>query len=107
MNLFSAYTRQELADEAIRRGISIFPVNASKDIMESVQLEAREFWTPLYHEQLDATIIYPGPAVQLSETPFTIRRRAPMIGEHNQEIFMDELGFTRQELVSLKGAGII
>ena len=105
--LFMAHTRQELFDESVRRVISLFPVRTAKDIVESVQLEARNFWVPLYHEQLDITIIYPGPFAILSETPVTLRQRAPLIGEHNREIYLDELGLTREELVALEREAII
>jgi len=105
--LFLAHTKQELFDEAVRRIISLFPVRTSKDIVESIQLEARNFWVPLYHESLDTTILYPGPFTLLSETPVTLRRRAPLIGEHNREIYVDEISLTPEELVILHGKGII
>ena len=105
--LFMAHTKQELFDEAVRRVISLFPVRTTREIVESVQLEARKFWVPLYHEQLDTTILYPGPFTFLSETPVTLRQRAPLIGEHNPEIYVDELGLTTEELVTLHGKGII
>ena len=105
--LFMAHTKQELFDEAVRRVISLFPVRTSKEIVESVQLEARDFWVSLYHEPLDTTILYPGPFALLSETPLTLRQRAPLIGEHNQEIYVEELGLTPEELVILQGEGVI
>jgi crotonobetainyl-CoA:carnitine CoA-transferase CaiB-like acyl-CoA transferase len=105
--LFTSHTKQELFDEAIRRVISLFPVRTSKEIVESVQLESRKFWAPLYHESLDATIVYPGPFSILSETPLKLKQRAPTIGEHNRQIFVDELGFKPKELVALQGKGVI
>lgn len=105
--LFMAHTKQELFDGATRRVISLFPVRTTKEIVESVQLKARDFWVPLYHEPLDSTILYPGPFTLLSETPVTLRRRAPLIGEHNREIYIGELHLTPEELVTLHGEGVI
>ena len=105
--LFMTRTKQELFDEAVRRVISLFPVRTAKEIVESVQLEARNFWVPLHHEPLDTTILYPGPFALSSETPITLRRRAPLIGEHNREIYADELGLTPEELITLHGEGVI
>jgi crotonobetainyl-CoA:carnitine CoA-transferase CaiB-like acyl-CoA transferase len=34
-------------------------------------------------------------------------RRPPLIGEHNEEIYIRELGFSKEELVTLKMGGII
>jgi crotonobetainyl-CoA:carnitine CoA-transferase CaiB-like acyl-CoA transferase len=36
-----------------------------------------------------------------------IRRRAPLIGEHNEEIYKKELGLSAEELMVLKQSGII
>jgi len=44
--------------------------------------------------------------VKLTETPFRIRWRAPLIGEHNLEVY-GELGLSREEITFLKSAGVI
>jgi crotonobetainyl-CoA:carnitine CoA-transferase CaiB-like acyl-CoA transferase len=43
----------------------------------------------------------------MAETPWRISRRAPLIGEHNKEIYQEELGFSREEMLLLKEARII
>jgi formyl-CoA transferase len=43
----------------------------------------------------------------MSEARCTIRRRAPLIGEHNQEIYKGELGLSDEELGILKQAAVI
>jgi crotonobetainyl-CoA:carnitine CoA-transferase CaiB-like acyl-CoA transferase len=50
---------------------------------------------------------YPGAFAQFSATPITYRRRPPTVGEHNREIYMDELGFTAQQLAALQSRGIV
>jgi crotonobetainyl-CoA:carnitine CoA-transferase CaiB-like acyl-CoA transferase len=40
----------------------------------------------------------PGEAAIYNGSPWRISRRAPLIGEHNAEIFCDELGLSRGEL---------
>jgi crotonobetainyl-CoA:carnitine CoA-transferase CaiB-like acyl-CoA transferase len=50
---------------------------------------------------------YPGAFVKASQAPSRAVRRAPMIGEHNKEIYEDELGLSRDTLCRLKEAGII
>ncbi|MNC98673.1 hypothetical protein D3C83_167130 [compost metagenome] len=48
-----------------------------------------------------------GPVPRLSGTPGQITRTAPLVGQHNVEIYCDELGLSPQELTALAGAGII
>ncbi len=64
------------------------------------------FWTHLNHPELNTTIPYPRQFVRLSESETITRFRAPIIGEHNREVY-GALGFSGQEIVALKEAGII
>jgi crotonobetainyl-CoA:carnitine CoA-transferase CaiB-like acyl-CoA transferase len=105
--LFLRYTKAELAGEALKRKIMLYPVSTSKDIYENPQLKAREFWTKLNHPELSADIEYPGPFARLSVTPLTLERRAPLPGEQNAEIYEKELGLSKTELELLHQSGII
>jgi len=48
------------------------------------------------HPELGDVITYPGAFVKSSETVCQIRRPAPLIGEHNQEILQKELAKTKK-----------
>ena len=50
---------------------------------------------------------YPGMGPRLSEMDFRIRRPAPLLSQHNAEIFGEELGYAPEDLVRLRTAGII
>ena len=66
------------------------------DICGSMQLAAREFWAEVEHPELGTTITYPGAFTKASETPPRISRRAPLIGEHNPEVY-EELAISGGE----------
>jgi crotonobetainyl-CoA:carnitine CoA-transferase CaiB-like acyl-CoA transferase len=83
---FATKTKAELFERSFTDRIWIAPCNNVKDIIEDPQLEARDFWTDVRHPSLDRTLTYPGPYIKLSETPIVLRRPAPTIGEHNDEI---------------------
>jgi crotonobetainyl-CoA:carnitine CoA-transferase CaiB-like acyl-CoA transferase len=100
-------TKQELYQAAIEKGLGLCPVSIPKDLIESPQLKARNFWVEVDHPELGTAITYPGAFAQASETPLTTRHRAPLIGEHNEEIYINELGLSRQQLVTLKQSGVI
>jgi len=104
---FLSHTKEELYVQAINRNLMLYPVHSPKDILENPQLEARNFWVELEHPDLGASIKYPGAFVKASETPLVMRRRAPLIGEYNEEVFVKELGFSSQELSLLKQGGVI
>ena len=106
-NFFLQHTMQELYDEAGQRHLRIYPVATTKDMLEDSQLAARNFWVKIEHPELGVEVTYPGPWAVLSETPLKVTHCAPLIGEHNEEIYVKELGFTKDNLCILKEAGVI
>ncbi|MDO8491722.1 MAG: CoA transferase [Dehalococcoidia bacterium] len=104
---FMSHTKAELMAQAIKRGVPVYPVFTAKDILQDRQLATRDFWIEVEHPELGDTITYPGSFVKASQTPCSVRRRAPLIGEHNLEVYEGDLGLSRQELVILKQAGVV
>ncbi len=99
-------TKAEFSTESLQRGILGYPVADVRDIRTDPQLAAREFWQPVAHPELDATVSYPGPFARFSATPLAIARRAPGIGEHNGAIY-GELGLSAGDLHALQRERII
>ncbi len=94
--------KEELVAGAQARGAGWAPVFGPREIVESKQLAARDYWIRVHHEDLGESFVYPGPPFRLSETPWVHRGRAPHIGEHNAQVYGDLLGMTEQELRRLK-----
>lgn len=101
---FRTKTKSELFSIAQEKAMLIQPVNTAKDIMEHPQLKGRGYWQQVQHEDLGERLIYPGAFLKSSETTCGVRRRAPHVGEHNQEVYGGELGLTPAQIVALKSA---
>jgi len=105
---FMTKTKMELYEEgAIRRRVMIGILSNARDIWENAQLKARDFWMSLEHEDLNDTLIYPGPFAKFKENQIEYQSRAPLIGEHNEEVYCNELGLSKEVLIMLKQAAII
>jgi crotonobetainyl-CoA:carnitine CoA-transferase CaiB-like acyl-CoA transferase len=105
---FYTHTKAELVEGSMERRILMFPVSTPKDILAHPHLEARGYFEEIHHEELDATFTYPGPFVKnIGGARLGPRRRPPLIGEHNDEIYQGELGLTTAETGSLKTEGVI
>ena len=104
---FKAHIKRELTEGALDRRMLLFPVNTPKDIQEQPQLVAREFFARIEHPEEGATLEYPGGFIRSSETAVGPRRRAPMLGEHNREVYVGELGLSMEEMSFLRQAGAI
>jgi crotonobetainyl-CoA:carnitine CoA-transferase CaiB-like acyl-CoA transferase len=94
-------------DGAVKYRVTLYPLNSTAAILESAQLEARGFWVDVDHPELGTTIKYPGAFTWASESPLCISRRAPLIGEHNQEVYQTELGISDGEMKALQESGVI
>lgn len=103
---FKTKTKQEFFKEAIKRRMLGYPVATAEEIFADQQLIAREYWQRVEHPELETEITYPGAFCKFSLSSCGIRRRAPLIGEHNKEIY-EELGYNGKDLLVLKQAGII
>jgi crotonobetainyl-CoA:carnitine CoA-transferase CaiB-like acyl-CoA transferase len=103
---FMKHTMTELFEAAIERRVMIYPAYSAKEIVEDPQLRDRGFLQKLEHPEIGETITYPGAFVKLSATESGLRRRAPLIGEHNKEVYAD-LGLSDEDLLILKQSGVI
>ena len=83
---FSRYTKLELHEWSSRNGIEIYMVASPKEILESPQLASRGYFTGVHHPELGASLAYPTRWARSSVWSPAIARRAPLIGEHNNEL---------------------
>jgi len=107
VDFFMTHTKEEISQEGFKRRIPLGPVATAKGIMENAQLISRGYWVEVEHPELGVSITYPGVFIKGSEAFPQIRRRAPLIGEHNQEIYEQKLGLSKEELAALNQAGAI
>jgi len=85
---------------AKRRFLTGF-VQTAEDLLQCPHLDARGFWTKLDHPST-GTHTFPGELVKLAATPIAIRRRSPLLGEHNQEVLAGELGCSAAQISSMQ-----
>ena len=108
---FTSHTKTELYEGAIQRRLQLFPLSTMKDILEDIQLTSRNYWVELEHPELKTTITYPGAFTHATEVPPRVLSRAPLIGEHNKEVFselnnVEEAGSIEQGVDEHVGKGI-
>jgi benzylsuccinate CoA-transferase BbsE subunit len=99
------YTRKEIMRLARDHELMIFPVLTVADNLESEQLASRGFFQQVEHAGGERVTL-PGPPVVLSGTPWRIRGRAPLLGEHNAEVY-GALGVDDAERQKLNAVGAI
>ncbi len=110
MEIFSKFflnhTKDELLKLATENRFQLGPCNNAGDVLKYPQLLDRGFWKEIEHPELGTSLKYPGGAVMTTQGQIGIRHRAPLIGEHNDEIYQ-ELGMSPDELAALKEQKVI
>jgi benzylsuccinate CoA-transferase BbsE subunit len=81
-------TVQELYQLLQRRRVPIAPVSTMGDLWSSKHLNARGFFVSFTHPRAGARRT-PGAPYLLSRTPWTLRRAAPLLGEHTAEVLRE------------------
>jgi crotonobetainyl-CoA:carnitine CoA-transferase CaiB-like acyl-CoA transferase len=101
-----ARQKATIFEETQAQRIPAGPVNTIKDIVEEAHLRDRQYFVTVERDDT-GRLAYPGAPYRLSRTPWAIRRPAPRLGEHNDEIYGGLLGVSREELLFLGQTGII
>jgi len=104
---FLTKTKEELFAGAREMQYLLAPLNTVEDMFQSPHFEARNYWVEIDHPELGTHLTYPGAPFKSSEVPWRMNRRPPLIGEHNGEIYEQELGFSKEEMVALKSSGVL
>lgn len=91
---------------AQRRGLAVGVIYSPEEVIEDPHFRDRGFAFQVEHPELGRSFIYPGAPYRFTKTPWRISRRAPLIGEHNEEV-LRELGLSGAELEDLRANGVI
>ena len=81
-------------------------VQTPTELVDCPQLESRNFYREVNHPVI-GKIKVPAELFKLTETPYQLKMPAPTLGQHNQEIYVEGLGYTQQEFVQLRQLNII
>lgn len=81
------------------------PINNASDLLADPHYSYRGFWNRI--ESPVGLVPYLGSPLTMNGSRVSVRRPAPKLGQHNGEVLGGELGFSREELSTLKQAGVI
>jgi len=102
-----SHTRAQITEAVskLSRPFIVASVQSIAEAVEDPQYKARGFFVKVNHPYA-GEVTYPGAPFKMSETPCNIRR-APLLGEHNEEIYCQRLGYSKEDLLRLRERGDI
>ncbi len=99
------YTEEELLKEGQKRRLPFGIPLSTEKLLKSGHLNERGYFVEVEHPAT-GKILYPGPQIRMGELPYELKR-APLLGEHNEEIYCGQMGFSTEDLEKMKEQGII
>ncbi|MCE2456893.1 MAG: CoA transferase [Dehalococcoidia bacterium] len=111
--LFEAYfypwlldrSKHEAWSQAQASRVLCGPLNTMADYLNDETFRGRGAFEEVDHP-VAGTFTYPGRPFMMDASPWSIRRPAPLLGQHTEEV-LTELGMSRGEVESLKSEGVI
>jgi crotonobetainyl-CoA:carnitine CoA-transferase CaiB-like acyl-CoA transferase len=108
--LIQAWTSENTAETVMQilqeAGVSAGVVQNAQDLANDPQLNARGFFVHLDHPVLGKTVS-DGTPIKMGSGSLAHWKRAPLLGEDNEYVYLELLGFTEGELRSYVERGII
>ena len=96
----------EIVDALAAESVPVGPILQIDQILEDPHVMARGIIKAVEH-QTAGTVRLPGFPVKLSRTPGTVRMSAPLLGEHNEEVLTQLLGYTKDQIEVLRKENVI
>jgi CoA:oxalate CoA-transferase len=103
---FKTKTTQKWLAEFEAVGIPCGPVNTIDKVAVDPQIAARQMIVELSDRRRDRLRVTNTP-VKLSRTPGLVERLSPELGEHTEEVLASLLGFTEEQILSLRQSSVI
>ncbi len=99
-------SKDEIHHRGARMGIAMGPLNSAEDLMKDEQYAAREYFVEVEHPEVGRHR-YAGWPHRMTATSPRVQRPAPLLGEHNGEIYCSLMEYSSEEYELLRRAGAV
>lgn len=100
-------TTQEIMDELLPSGFACAPILTLDQVVANEQFSVYRNMFPEIDDPEVGKMRFTNSAVKMSETMPEIRCPAPKLGQHNEEVYENVFGFSKEEIEKLKEENII
>ncbi len=100
------HTKEEIFQGLQERRCLCGMVFDPQDLMDSVQVKERGYFVEIEHPVI-GKVKMTGAPFKHSATPWAVGGPAPLLGQHNEEVFLHRMGHGREELVRWRQGGVI
>ncbi len=101
-----SYTTKEVVELLLENGVPASPINNLAQVVEDPHAQAREMFVHVQHPAAGDTVLN-GSQFKMTETDPQIERPAPLLGQHNEEVYRELLGLSAGQIDELAKQGIV
>lgn len=102
---FKERTKAEIFARCQERKVPFTPVRTIDEVVDDPHLRERGFFRAVDRPCV-GRLTYPGAPYTFSRSEWRLRP-APLLGEHNEQVYCGRLGFSHQDLAELRRTGIV
>jgi len=99
-------TAQDVIEVLTGTGVPVAPVYGVNEIVDDPQVKHRGVIVSVEHPEA-GTVKSPNFPVKFSKTPPEVKRPAPLLGQHNDEVLAEVLGYNREKIEDLRAGKVI
>jgi crotonobetainyl-CoA:carnitine CoA-transferase CaiB-like acyl-CoA transferase len=100
------HSKQEAMEKAQNAGVPGAALKTTEDVLNDPHLQERGYFVEIDHPET-GKIKYTGAPFKMEKTPWKITRPAPLLGQHNEDVYHGLLGYTKEEMKTLRSIGVI
>jgi len=97
---------EEVVELLAKTGVPVAPVLDLDQVKANEHAKAREMFVNVDHPTL-GEVSLPGFPIKFSETKGDITMPAPLLGQHNEEVYSELLGLSKERLEELRRDGVV
>ncbi len=97
---------EEVVGLLAKTGVPVAPVLDLDQVKANEHAKAREMFVKVDHPTL-GEVSLPGFPIKFSETKGDMTMPAPLLGQHNEEVYSELLGISKEELEELRKEGVV
>ena len=99
-------TKREAFETLQAHRVMCAPLLGIDEVMVDPQMETRQYFVEVDHPRA-GKLTQTGALFKMTETPWQISRPAPLLGEHNEEVYRGLLGRSAADLAQFRRMGVI
>jgi crotonobetainyl-CoA:carnitine CoA-transferase CaiB-like acyl-CoA transferase len=101
-----SHTRQEIFSRCREKHVPFTPVRNMDEVINCGHLDHRQYFETIQGPGADP-FKCPGAPVRFSESKWDLTQTAPSLSEHNNQVYRDHLGYSKDRLGQLQKEGVI